>query len=400
MRDFVVKWIGSYRELGRDAKLVILSELIFGIGNGIYFTIWQLYLKAVGYSGTIIGMYSLISGITMSIFVVPGGYISDIAGKKGPVIASSVISAFSMLIVVISTDVSSLALSAVFGGIAWGLGGPSISALLADKAENRMEEGYSLFFFLSTAGMSVGNLLGWVPEFLVRLGGSYFSSYRIMLISASFFMFLSALPVIFVRESMDKRAEPWNIRKIRINKLLAKLFFLNFLIGFGAGFAIPLLPYYLSKKFSVESGPIGSVNLLSNIAGSLAYLAAPIMVRKIGMMRGLIIPQLSATILLLMLPYSHNFPMALSILVPRNILMNAVNPLWQALIMKSCDSRDRGTVNAISQLLWNLPNSVSAQIGGIMMDAVGLDSPVFTTGSIYLLYIFMIYILLKKENIR
>jgi predicted MFS family arabinose efflux permease len=68
--------------------------------------------------------------------------------------------------------------------------------------------------------------------------------------------------------------------------------------------------------------------------------------------------------------------------------------------MKSCDSRDRGTVNAISQLLWNLPNSVSAQIGGIMMDAVGLDSPVFTTGSIYLLYIFMIYILLKKENIR
>lgn len=394
-----VKQVRSYRELERDAKLVILSELIFGIGNGVSFTVWQLYLKAAGYSGTTIGMYSLISGITMSVFAIPGGYISDIMGKKGLIIASSVISALSTFIVVVSIDLNSLAASGILGGIAWALGGPSISALLADKSESKMEEAYGLFFFLSTAGMSIGNLLGWIPEFLVRVGMSYFSSYRIMLASASLFMLSSALPIMLVEECGNRKAEFRKIRRIRTNKLLMKLFFLNFLIGFGAGFSIPLIPYYLSRKFSVESGPIGSVNLLSNIAGALAYLVAPIMARILGLMRGLLIPQLSATILLFMLPFSPDFPVALAILIPRNILMNIVNPLWQALIMKSCDSKDRGTVNALSQVLWSLPNSVSAQIGGIMMDVVGLDFPIFTTGSIYLIYILMIYLLLRKENI-
>ncbi len=397
MTESIKKFLSEYYSIGKDAKLLLTSSSIWNISFGIYAVIWQLYLKSAGYGGLEIGTYSLVQSISMTLLIIPCGFIADRVKRRGLLVLGGFLGVISTLIILLSVSMTSLLISALIGGISWAISGPSWNALFAETVEESgMEAGYGLGAFLGNICFATGNILGWIPEFLVsKVGLTYFNAYRIFLYVPIAAQLLSNIPLILVKERFEPTSREL---RFRAGKVALKFIITNALVGLGAGFSIQLFGYYLSMKFNVESGPIGTLYALSNILGAPAYLASAPLSSAIGTVKGVIIPQLISIPLLALIPFSPSFNLAAALYIPRTLLMNMSNPLIQALMMKLTPEEERGSVSSLSQMAWNLPNAISNRIGGFLMDYVSLDLPVFITSALYTIYVVTFYILFKGEE--
>ena len=389
--------VSGFGNLGRDAKLLLLSNTIGSIAWGNY-SCWQLYLKHAGYGGTGVGTYSLIQGLSMTMLAVPSGIAADRVRRKRLAALGSIMAAASTLVVLWSTSMVALISSALVAGISWAISGPSWNSLFAETVqESGMEAGYGLNAFLSSVFMAIGSAAGWIPEvFVSRLGLTYFESYRLFLLLPVALQLISVVPLVAVRESFVPSGQAHPL-KLSVGRIAVKFAVANALVGFGAGLSIPLMGYYLSVKFGVESGPIGTLFALSSILGAPSYLAGAPLASRIGVVKGVVIPQAISIPLLILIPFSPSFAVVGALWIPRTMLMNMVNPLISAFTMRLTPEEERGNVSAITQIAWNLPNSVSQQIGGATMDRV-LDAPILLTSGIYMVYVSAFYFLFRREE--
>ena len=385
---------------GRDLWALIMFSGMLGLSFGIFMSIWQLYLKSAGYTGGIIGLYNLVNGLVMTVLVIPAGVMADRTGRKRFLLLGAVLSACSTFLIAVFIGIPYLILSALLSGFSWASVQPALNALVADKAGRKMETVYSMSSFIMSFCMAAGSLIGWIPEKLVLNGWSYFEAYRLMIMVAGLIQLSTILLIAPVTEEKIENKPEHRIAfaRIRKNTVLMRLFLLNILVGFGAGLSIPLFSYYFSVKFNVESGPIGTMYMVVNIVGSFLYLGAVPLSRRFGVVNGVVIPQAISVPLLALIPYSGSFMMASILYIFRSALMNMVTPLMQTLYMNLSHPEDRATVTAFSSIFWGLPNSISSQIGGILMDKM-LDLPVLSTSAIYAVYVVLFYLLLRERKL-
>ncbi|HDI85909.1 MAG TPA: MFS transporter, partial [Candidatus Korarchaeota archaeon] len=232
----------------------------------------------------------------------------------------------------------------------------------------------------------------------------YFEAYRwfmwlVVAIEAS-----SIIPVILVSERFRPlTGGSGGLMKLRMfsKRLISAVVVTYAIVGFGAGLSIPLLGYYLSVKFGVESGPIGTLFAVTNVAAAPAFLFAAEVSARLGTVRGAAALQAASIPLLALIPLAPSFAAASALYIPRSVLMNMANPLINALVMELTPEAERGTMASISQLSWNLPNSVAQQIGGFVMDALSLDAPLYATSGVYAIYVTAFYLMfggLERER--
>jgi MFS family permease len=394
----IVRVLDRYLSLNYEVRILLITTFASGVFDGLLYMggLLQLYLKSAGYGGGDVGLFIFINGLVSSILVIPSGYLADVFGRRRIALISAIPLTISTVLIAVSPLKPFIAVSAFLGGLGSALIHPSLSALMADKARDDLEATYSVASFLLSLGIAIGGFMGWIPEIMVSRGLTYFESYRVVVFLAGIICLATYIPLLFVSES---RVFKVKLMKIHFSRLLLKILTLNVVVGLGAGFSIPLLSYYLSLKFNVESGPIGTLNAIASIIQSLSFLTAPLIAELLRMLYAIVIPQALATILLATLPFTFNFTAASAILVARTTLMNMVNPLWSSILIRSCSKEERATVISISTLLWNLPYSLTAQLGGIIMD-YSLDTPIFITSIIYMIYISLTLILLRREKLN
>jgi len=392
------KYFTAYSRLGKDARLLLISSTISGVSWGLYGSVWQLFLKHAGYGGTVIGYYSFLQGITTTVLIFPFGMLADRVSRKKQTIAGSIIGSLSTLIILMSTSLSLITVSALLNGISGAIVAPAWNALFAETIEDTgMEAGYGLSAFLGNIAMALGSLLGWVPELIVRYSSlGYFGAYRFSLLFPFSMGFVSLVPIILVRERFRPVSRP--IFKFKAGTIAAKFSLVNAIVGFGAGLSIPLLPYFFSVKFGVESGPIGTLYAISSVIGAPAFLASAPLAQKTGIIKGILIPSGVSIPLLILIPLSPSFYVAASLHIPRTILMNMSHPLISALLMRLSPEDERASITSITHLARSLPNSFSQQIGGYIMENVGLDIPLFLTSGVYLIYIATFYMLFRNAE--
>ncbi len=392
----LMKYLSAYTQLGMDAKLLLISSTMSGVSWGLYASIWQLFLKHAGYGGTVIGYYSFLQGITTTVLLFPSGMLADRISRKKQTVIGSIIGSLSTLIILVSTSLYMITLSALLGGISGAIVTPAWNALFAETVEESgMEAGYGLSAFLGNIAMAFGGLLGWVPELIVRYSSlGYFGAYRCSLLFPLSVGFISLIPIILVKERFRPVSRP--IFRFKAKALAAKFSFVRAIVGFGAGLSIPLLPYFFSVKFGVESGPIGTLYAISNVIGAPAFLASAPLAQKMGIIKGILIPSGVSIPLLLLIPFSPSFYVAAGLYIPRTILMNMSRPLLSALLMRLTPEDERASITSLIHLAWSLPNSFSQQIGGYVMENINLDVPLYLTSGVYLIYIAAFYILFRN----
>jgi len=359
--------------------------------------ILPFYLLAAGYDATWIGTVNAVFGVSMTLFIIPAGILADAFGRRRFNLIGYVIMGLGVFVMALSPSVPAIIGGAAVSGFGGSLTFASSGALLAGSVPGgRLTAIFSYSYFLSTLASSLGSVTGWLPTILGDLlGVNRLVALQMTMGVGGIVTLLAAAPLLFVREirSGSKNRARFSFES---RGIIAKFMLVNIFIGFGAGLTIPLFPVYFWKKFGVDSGPMGTLQAVSNLVAALAFLGAPKLASRAGTVRGIVITTGISVPLLALIPVAPTFLFSTPFFVARQALINMNAPLIDSLIMRLVDEKERATASGVAQLFWNLPNSFGQPVGGFMIDKVWIDAPPFSTAAFYAVYTTTFWLMFKS----
>jgi MFS family permease len=383
--------------LGRDAKLLLTSSFIGGVSFAFYFLILPFYLLSAGYDATWIGTVNAVFGVSMTVFIIPAGILADAFGRKRFNLLGYVIMSIGMFVMALSPSAPSIIGGAALAGFGGSLTFASSGALLAGSVPGaRLTAIFSYSYFLSTFASSLGSVTGWLPTILADLlDVNRLVALQLTMGVGAVVTLAGGVPLLFVHEGRTERKGRARF-SLESRGIIAKFMLVNVFVGFGAGLTIPLFPVYFWKKFGIDSGPMGTLQAVSNLVAALAFLAAPRVASRMGTVRGIVITTGISVPLLALIPLAPSFLLTTPFFVMRQAMINMNSPLIDSLIMRLVDERERATASGVAQLFWNLPNSFGQPVGGYMIDNIWIDAPPFSTAAFYAVYTTIFWLMFRS----
>jgi predicted MFS family arabinose efflux permease len=262
-------------------------------------------------------------------------------------------------------------------------------------AENsRPEERMYLFSFdwslMIVVGVIGGYLGGLLPDAfnsLLRLptgAAGAADGYRLALVVSVVLALTAAVPILLTVEGTvrqrQKTADLLSLRNVQSHRTIMKFMIPTGIIGFGAGFIVPLFNLFFKLKLEATTEQIGVISSLSSVTLALGTLVAPVLANKLGRVKSISLCQYLSMPFIMLVTLSPNLPMATAAFISRNALMNMAGPLTTSLQMESVTEKERSTTNGLMVMADNIPRAVTASVSGEMMAGSDFFSPfLFTT---------------------
>ncbi len=101
---------------------------------------------------------------------------------------------------------------------------------------------------------------------------------------------------------------------------VTKMSILAFVDNFGAGMAGGLLSYWFFFRFGVELKSLGMLFFISNFLAALSFLSAPIIARRIGMVKTMAFSHGLASMIFIAIPFAPTFFIAATLLADPLVL--------------------------------------------------------------------------------
>ena len=397
----IIHYLRRFTGFPRDIKLLLFYSSIVLIGFGLSNVVMSLYLKSLGYNPSTIGILFSISTITSTLLTIPGGLLADHYGKKKTLLVSTIAYLLSFIFYAAFTNFYLLCFASFLNGISFGTYNAPFIALLTERTHHEKRSYvFSFNSFIMNFSMIVGNLLAGTADILrskLRFSTSF--SYRIFFGVGVVFVLISILPLVLMEEDtsyIKKRTKVLNIKSWQVIWMFS---IVNALIGFGAGFFIPLLPLYLNLRFHVSSAYIAVLLAASNVMMGIAYLASPRVVELIGNVKTVTLTQGLSVIPLLLIPTSQNFAIAAFLYTIRSVLMNMSHPVFTSYMMGAVSKEERASVAGITSTAWNGSTAISTIISGYIMNRL-VNIPIYLCGVFYILSTTLFYIFFKTHEIQ
>ncbi len=396
-----------------NIRLAYIQTIAQAIGFGIIQTAFSVYVtQGLEQSNLVLGNLFTISGMASTIFVFPSGYFADKYRRDLLIRVSVIFGLLSQFALIYSTSItdSRLALNLLFisqalGGLGWGLSGPAAQALIADSIEpgNRSKT-FANMHFANLVAAAIGPFLA--ASLTIVLGDTWdISVLRWIILFGGIAAILANISVVF---ASDKKALVGKAKEITGTQISTDpidydwvipgtIVLSGIIIGFGAGmtvaffpvlFASPTIGYGLQPFFTYSL--VGVTNIITGLAG----LGAQRMISYVGRIGSMFLTQGLAIICLLGivvnlvlfnsgLPYNFSVVLLAIFYTARNALMNASGPVSRSIVMDVVPSRARARWNSMETLAWGMFWSLSASIGGYIVDNFGFLYVFLTTATLY-----------------
>ena len=392
----------AYRGLSKEAKYLIYSGILPAVAYGMFYTDISYFLtKVQGLPIEFMGLIVTAMGISTFAASVPLGIAADKYGRKSMLILGTVIAGIIIAAFALTTNTTLLLVAAVFEGISEAAFSASSGAWLAEKVEcNQRNGAFSLFGFAQSMAYGVGGvILFGVGNFGV-LG---FSGHAILYVLLGLVSLFSLLFLIKVKEAKrtncpkpqgsTNQPTPKESRRI-----LTKYVLSSAIIAFGAGMVVPLMTEWLNLQYGIPDAVSGPILGITSFAIGIATLAAPFLAKKLGLVKAIVVLQISSTVFMFITPIFPSYLAASTVYTLRAFLMNMASPLSQSMIMGLVAEDQRGAASGINAALWRLPNALSTFVGAYLMARGFLALPFFLAGLLYTLSILLFWQFFKKTK--
>jgi len=386
----------AYRALSRDAKLLVFAGGVNSIPFGVNAVALPVYLTDhLGYLPVVAGTVFTIQGAVAVALTIPLGIVADRFGRKRIVVLGGLFAAASFFLLPFAASIVALYAAAVCAGLAGAFAFAPLQALLAEaSADEERTVVFGMSFFLQSAAQSLASLAATGPELLLSAGWDVVPAYATLFAGAG--VAVLAGPALLARTSARERrtARERGLLSRRSRATVSKYFASNAIIGLGAGLVIPILSLWFLLKFHQKETFTGPLFAAGNLVNAVAFLAAPILARRYGMVRTVVTLQFAATAFLLgmaVVPGTDAFLPAASVLyLARNAAMNMSGPVSSSFLMGAVEPDERSSASAVVGVSFRLPNAISTTFGAAMM-AQNPDSPLYVTTALYVVGVTAFY---------
>ncbi|HEX2930172.1 MAG TPA: MFS transporter [Candidatus Binatia bacterium] len=399
-----------FGDLQRDAIILMTSRGVRAFAFSYLGVIFTIYLSQLGYSTMTVGLVVTTAYTSAAVLTAVWGYLSDRYGRKNilmllaalTIVSNCIYIFFSHLIFIIAAVVIANVGAGGSGGGGQGGGpmSPVEQALLAEKctAENRNRV-FGINAFVGSIMGSLGALLSGLPEYLQQhWSWTPIASYKPLFALTILF----SIVLIFAYSSIDehhvhvaRKREKRSPTK-RVGGFVVKMSLLGMIDNLGGGLIGPLMSYYFFLRYGVELKSLGFMFFLSYFLAALSFLTAPMIARKIGVVRTMAFSHGTASLIYLLLPLAPTFTIAAALTILRSFFAYMDNPLRSSFVMGIVRPEDRGSAAGVTSLSRHVPVAISPTLSAYLMQSFALNVPIFLGGILQLSHDCIFYYLFRN----
>ncbi len=371
---------------------------------GVIFTI---YLSQLGYSTMMVGFVVTTAYAASAVLTALWGYLSDRYGRKNILILLAALTIVSNLIYMFSSHLFFIIAAVIIANVgaggsgAGGQGGGPMSpveqALLAEKcsAQNRNKV-FAANAFVGSMSGSLGALLSGLPQHLQeQWSWQAIDSYKPLFALTILFSIVLIYAYSRIDEHHVYRKREKKTLATKANKFVLKMSLLGMVDNLGGGLISPLLAYWFFLRYGVELKSLGVMFFLSYFLAAMSFLTAPIIARKIGVVRTMAFSHGLASLIWLCLPLAPTFAVAATLTIIRSYLAYMDNPLRSSFIMGVVRPEDRGAAAGLTTLSRHVPVTITPTLSAYMMQAFALHVPILIGGALQLFHDCVFYYMFR-----
>ncbi|MCZ7570470.1 MAG: MFS transporter [Ardenticatenaceae bacterium] len=170
----------------RNNKLVLVSLLLWGIGEGLFVFIESLYLERLGATPVEVGMTLALASAAVLVSYLPAGWLSDRFNRKANMLAGYVVGALAAFVMALAHDWHTLLLGLVFYAVS-GFCVPAITSYVVQEAAPRERNRVVTTVFVGySAGLVISPAIGgWLAEHWTMRGVFVVSGAAFLLATAT-----------------------------------------------------------------------------------------------------------------------------------------------------------------------------------------------------------------------
>ena len=403
-------YLQHIRNFQPNAKLFLATISVTQMCLAIFDVVFNLYLAAIGYSLTVIGIFATTQMLGTAVTALPAGLFSDRLGRKKSLLVAVGLSIITTMGQIFLTGSAAMLLVLGFmRGAATTFQSTLSSPFLMENSGPR--ERIHLFSVNSSlnsiAGTGGSALAGLLPVAMATAFGWNLVAdthpLKFTLITSVSLFVLSLIPISMIRENRRPAQSGSIIGELKAtlgSYAARRLIVYSSLIGLGAGLVIPLSNLFLTKRFGAGVQQVSIVMTGSRLTLGVATLFSPLLVRYLGRIRSVTVSQLTSIPMLLIIALVPNYWVVAAAFWFRNMFMNMSGPISGAFTMEIVDERRRATTNGLTQAASSFFQAISVSISGYVMDHISLSLPYFGTATLYATAALFWYFSFRKYESR
>jgi len=408
VKQYVLR-IGSF---SRNARLYLVATMLQGLSFGIWGVIFYLYLNLgeIGFQPDFIGNMFTASAIATGLIALPAGLLCERIGPKRAILVSLTSNLVSLVqIVTLQPPILLLAslTSGLIGTIGWVASAPFL-------AENSLQKERTYLFSIDWVLMTIMGVIGSyaggaMPDiFNAALGLSVGAEtgsaigYRIALIIAIVLALSAVVPILLMKENKAIKRQKvrtlLSLKNIKNPSTIVKFMIPTGIIGFGAGFIVPLFSIFFKLKFAATSEQVGTIFALGNVTLGIFTFVAPMLSNRIGKVKAVVVCQYLSMPFIMLITLAPNLALATSVYLIRGALMNMAGPISSSLQMEMVTDSERATTSGFMVMADMIPRAVTASISGEMMTISDFYTPFLFTTATYFVASSLYFIFFRKAE--
>lgn len=382
-----------------DRFLIVGSAGLRASAVGLSGVVLALHLAALGFNAAAVGLaVSLgLAGCAVSTFAVT--YVADRWGRRVTLVTLALLMAAGGGVLA-WTHHPHVIMVSLFVGMLNGMGRDRGAGLTVEQAmlprtasEVQRTSVFAWYNVVVDAGHALGSLLGSVPALLREAGIPPLDSYRWTWGLYSGLCLLAGLCALRLSRAVEldgvQRAPPLSPVSRRV---VTKFAALSGLDSLGGGFlTTALLGYWFFRRFGVDEALLGPLFFVVRILNGLSHLGAAWLAQRIGLVNTMVWTHLPSSLLLMTVPIAPNLPVAVTLFLIREALVEMDVPTRQSYIVAVVKDEERTRAAGISNVTRSTAWAVAPAVAGALMRGVSLSAPLIVGPGLKIAYDLLLY---------
>lgn len=383
-----------------------MGSFLIGLNFNVFQLLLNLYLKDLGFVENQIGYVLSARAIGMTIIAIPAAFLLSRVKLKPVLLVSCVTLAIFSFIICSVSELELLLGFMVLSGMSFAFyrvaAGPFYMRNSTEKERTYL---FSLnFAMMILAGMVGSAISGKMVTIISDMTGNLILGYKYTMYGGIALGLLAMIPFFMIKSAKpsfeENRINLSREQLKRRGKFYLKIVAVNFFVGSGAGLIIPFLNLYFRDRFSLEPDMIGFFFFFVSLSMFIGSAAAPILAKRFGLVRTVVITQLASIPFLLVLSYSYLVALSFLAFVFRAGLMNMGSPIVTNLSLELSEKSEHGLVNALLMVSWTSSWMLSTAVGGSLIHNFGYTITMDITVVLYLISTLVFFLFFKSAETK
>jgi MFS family permease len=389
-----------------DASRILVARGLRAFGDGFVALLVPIYLLELGFSALAIGAIVTSTLIGTALLTLWAGMVANRYSVRRLLLAAALLMAATGAAFAVTTAFWPLLLIAFVGTMNPTSGDASIflpleQAALAQTAEPRRRTAvFARYSVIGSLAGALGTLAAAAPDWATDWGGvtrlgamqAMFGAYAgLGLITLVLYRPLT--PAIEARQAT--RAKPLQQSK-RLVYGLAALFGMD---SFGTGFLVQsLLALWLYQRFQISVTTAAAILFWSGICSAVSYLVAVPIAARIGLINTMVFTHLPSNVLLALVPFAPDLPIAIALLLARSALSQMDVPTRNSYVMAVVAPEERPAAASVTAVPKTFAWAAGSLISGYLLTLSSFGWPLLIGGVVKGAY--DILLLIKFQKVR